>query len=244
MENLPKHNDFKESFVAFVDILGFDRRVRGIKKNGCGFDKVAQLLFSIKKTADNLSNGDNPLEDFQLTAISDSLIVSVPADNDVALSGILNILHKVQYDLIATPFRALLRGYITQGPVYHKDGLIFGKGYSDAYKGETSIIGSAPRIVLSPDLVKTAKEKADSYSGPEKMEAAIDLLTEDKSDGFYYIDYLNPELNKKFVNRESQLQSERQAISCFIKSSLQKHETDLKVLPKYKWLENYFKMSC
>ena len=192
-------------------------------------------------TADNLSNSGEILKGFKFTAISDSLIVSVPFKDPICTVGLLHLLHNIQYELLATSFQTLVRGYINRGPIYHKDGLLFGSGYSDAYKGE-GIIGNAPRIVLSPDVVKDAKRVIGNYSGKKKMISALDFLREDKSDGFYFIDYLKP-IGSQSALPKKQLIEERNLIIGFIKKNLSQFSGDYKVLPKYKWLENYFNIS-
>lgn len=150
----------------------------------------------------------------------------------------LQILHIIQYEMLATQFKTLVRGYITRGSVYHKHGLIFGPGYSDAFKGE-SLIGGAPRIVLDPMIVKDAKRVIESIENRRKLVTALDFLVEDPSDGFYFIDYLNPFGTSGSLSID-QLRQERESIKDFINNSLSKFEYDYKIKAKYKWLENYF----
>lgn len=239
-EKFPSHEDFEDSLVGFIDLLGFDRRVRAIK-NPTDFLKVEKLLHVIKVTADNLNNSKRILDGFKFTTISDSLIVLVPFKDPICTIGLLQLLHNIQYELVATSFQTLVRGYINRGPIYHKDGLLFGAGYSGAYKGE-GMIGNAPRIVLSPDVVKDAKRVIGNYSGKKKMSTVFDFLQEDKSDGFYFIDYLKP-VGSLSALPKKQLMEERNLIRDFIKDNLSKFNTDYQVLPKYKWLENYFNSS-
>ena len=49
MNNIPNHEDFKDSLVAFVDILGFDNKIREISKKD-DFFEIGKLLYAIKKT--------------------------------------------------------------------------------------------------------------------------------------------------------------------------------------------------
>lgn len=237
MNNLPDYGDYKDSLVAFIDILGFDKRARGIS-NREEFIDVGNLLYAMRETAEALSNAGDILAEYKFTAISDSIIVTVPFANKICTTGMLHILHKIQYDLLSTEFKTLVRGYITRGPVYHKNGLIFGPGYSDAYKGE-GLIGDAPRIVLDPCIVKNAKRVIESSRNREKFVTALDFLIEDSSDGFHFIDYLNPIGSQKDFPK-SQLDSERASIRKFIDDSVSEFENDCGVRAKYKWLENYF----
>jgi hypothetical protein len=237
---LTTYEDYEDSLVGFIDLLGFDQRARGIQ-NRADFLEVWELLNSIKATADNLTKSIGILNSFNVTAISDSLIVSVPFKDPICTYGMLYILHHLQYALVATSFQTLVRGFIDRGPIYHKDGLLFGAGYSDAYKGER-MIGYAPRIVLSPNVVKYGKYVINNYSGDQKKLSAFDFLQEDKSDGFYFIDYLKP-VGAQSVFSKKQIMEDRELIKKFIRDNLLKYDSDYSVLPKYKWLENYFNHS-
>lgn len=239
-ESFPNIVDFKDSLVAFIDVLGFDQRVRSIKDES-EFSEVGKLLYTINRTAQNISNGGGVLENYRVTAVSDSIIVTAPFSDPVCTTGMLHLLHNIQYELVATDFKTLLRGYICRGHVYHKDGLLFGSGYSNAYKGEKTI-GGAPRIVLAPQVVNDAIRVINQYSGKEKMVTALDFLQSDSCDGFYFVDYLKP-VGSQSVLPHNQLLEERAAIRSFIEKGLNVYREDYGVLPKYKWLENYFERS-
>lgn len=237
MNNLPKYDDFRDSLVAFIDILGFDKSVRNIS-NREEFFEIGKLLYATLETTNELSKAGDILEEYKFTAISDSIIVTVPFDNPTCTTGMLQILHNIQYEMLGTSFKTLVRGYITRGPVYHKNGLLFGAGYSDAYKGE-GMIGGAPRIVLDPKIVTDAKRVIESAPSTVGLVTTLDYLTEDKSDGFHFIDYLKPTGGQGTLPH-SQLIEERMLIKDFINESLLNFENQCKVRAKYKWLENYF----
>ena len=121
--------------------------------------------------------------------------------------------------------KTIIRGFISEGPIYHKEGIIFGAGYSTAYECER-LIGNAPRIVLAPDIIK-------------KLPNKLIFLKEDNTDGFYFIDYLNP-LSDTGVKHTTK---QRQSIDEFINQKLEEFTSNLKIYPKYRWLANYFASS-
>ena len=128
----PKFKDFKESIVAFVDILGFDNRARNIKTEE-DFTDISTLLFALQKFAKDFSQENDIFNEYELTAISDSLIVSVPYQNPISTYGLLTILHHFQYSILATSFKTLVRGFITKGKVYRNEiqlDLIVSNSYS------------------------------------------------------------------------------------------------------------------
>jgi len=226
----PEYENFVDSVVAFVDILGFDSRVRNIKAVA-EFSAVAKVVHTIYKAAKNLDEDYRWLRNIHATAISDSLIVTIPfSDPFHPLIAIVSMLRAVQY-IMLTEHQTLLRGFITSGPVYHKNNIIFGRGYSDAYKGEQNA-GHAPRIVFDPLLVEEAK----SANMDTSLENIFDYIIEDPSDGEHFVDYLRAG-GMGSTMQESIV--ERQWIRKFIQERLVS-EKDRKIIRKYKWLQNYF----
>jgi len=234
--NFPKYEEYLDCMVAFIDILGFDSRVRNIKSRE-DFFEVGKLLYTLKETAKGFSKENTILKNFQVTAISDSVIVTMPYHDPGCAMALITILHNFQYELIATSFETLTRGYITRGNVFHRDDIIFGLGYSEAYRKEREA-GHAPRIVVDPTIVKDGKEKVSRYKGKEKVDHIFNYITEDTCDGYYFIDYLKP-VGVQTVLPQEQLRQERMNIKQFLERNLLKHSENEKIYRKYKWLENY-----
>jgi len=237
MSELPDYDDFKDSLVAFVDVLGFDKRVRDISCRESFFE-LGKLLYATKATAEALSKSDDVLKGFNVTAISDSIIVTIPFNDPICTVGMLQVLHNIQYEMLGTDFKTLVRGHISRGKVYHKNGLIFGPGYSDAYKSEQKM-GGAPRIVLDSNIVSDAKLVIDSLPEGDKSITVFDYLKKDASDNSYFIDYLKPVGGTSALPRE-QLLSERESINDFINESITKYEGQPSVKEKYSWLREYY----
>src|SRR5713226_3296709 len=120
LSDLPEFAHFENSFVAFIDILGFTERVREIR-NEEDFQRVSRVLYILKKEAESYASAnDRILAYLQMTAISDSVIISIPYRSPIAAYLMVTIVHKLKYDLLALePLRTLIRGYIDNGPVYH-----------------------------------------------------------------------------------------------------------------------------
>lgn len=233
---LPEYELYQERIVGFIDILGFNQMIKAIK-NRSDFFKVAKLLYACKYMTDGFNKDKGLFKDFIFTAFSDSVVISVNYAGPIGILALLQILHQMQYELIATDFKTLLRGFINKGFVYHKDGIIFGPGYSCAYAGER-IIGGAPRIVVSPHIIDDVREKIESYPDTDNSETIFDFLLEDKSDGYYFIDYLKP-IGRQSDLPKIQLEKERQSIQDFIEQSIELHRDNYIVCAKYKWLKNY-----
>ncbi|MGL1904449.1 MAG: hypothetical protein OCC49_20115 [Fibrobacterales bacterium] len=227
----PEYTEFTKSIIAFVDILGFDSEISSIKSEK-DFKIIAKTLSSLKQNADAMNNSEY-FNKFEVTAISDSVIVSVPFDEPLALISMIHYLSHLQFGLIGRKDKMLLRGYVNVGMVYHKNGIVFGEGYSKAYAMESKI-DSAPRIVISPELIDTHSKPIETISS-NGIESIYDYLIEDPSDGLYYIDYLQPHGNEDYDIYRILLRIQK-----FIHEKLAMHVSQPRIYMKYKWLENYY----
>lgn len=234
---LPQFSNFKESFVAFIDILGFNNNVKNIKTKD-DFDKMARLIFAIKETANKYNQENDDLYGrFNIIAVSDSLIITVPYEDDAACFKIVELIRYIQYTLLVTNFKIILRGYLHRGPVYNKDGILFGQGYSTAYEREQEI-GGAPRIIVSPEVIKLA-ENAAKRDDSNKI-SIFERLRKDKDEHFY-IDYLIPygDAIDAHYPKFHQLR-DFLTVPRFIQDNIEKFQDSPKVLGKYIWLKEYF----
>ena len=238
--DFPKYEDFSDCMVAFIDILGFDSRVRDIRSQE-DFFEIGKLLFALNQTEKSFNDDKKYFEHLTITAISDSIIVSMPYHSPYCAMALITVIQKFQYDLIATSFQTLLRGYLTRGRVYHKDQIIFGKGYSDAYRKEKEI-GHAPRIVLDPQIIDDGKEKVFNYRGKEKVDHIFNYIIQDACDGYYFIDYLKP-VGLQIGVRKENLIEEREKVKLFIENNLKLYRNAEKIYRKYMWLKNYFSLT-
>ena len=228
----PKYEDFTDCMVAFIDILGFDSRVRSIKSKE-DFFEVGKLLFALKETEKSFNKNEDFFKNLTITAISDSIIITMPYHDPICAMAIITVIQKFQYDLIATSFETLLRGYLTRGNVYHKEQIIFGKGYSEAYRKEGKI-GHAPRIVIDPKIIEDGRTKVLNYKGKEKVDHIFNYLIEDSCDGYHFIDYLKPVRLQIGISRED-LIAERKVIKAFIENRLELFKDDEK-----EWFSLFF----
>ena len=138
--------DFKEKFVAFVDILGFKSMVEAAERGeGRPTAELLEILSSLERAKDKeFYVNDGPMIcpdssvvqkdlDFEITQISDCVIISA----EMSHAGIINLISHcwaIAFSLLRKG--VVLRGYITRGSVIHKGNLILGTGYQKAYQRE------------------------------------------------------------------------------------------------------------
>ncbi len=157
--------DIRESYVAFIDILGFKSMIdNDIEKVIIALDfieKYCQDYYKFSHTVD----GDDFAE-FVVTMFSDSIVISIDKDIDTSLLTLnlfIEFISSLQYELLMRGI--LIRGSITIGELYHKGNFVFGKGLIDAYIIESQI-AEYPRIVIDEKLVEfylSQKEMAGKW---------------------------------------------------------------------------------
>lgn len=236
----PKYADYKDSYIAFIDLLGFSRKVKAIRSES-EFLHITQLLSAIKHTADTLRDSDPMFRNLELLAVSDSIIVTAPYTSEYPIFKIVALILKLQSDLIGTDFRTLSRGYLTRGLVYHKDGIVFGPAYITAYTKE-KIIGHAPRVVVDLGIVAEMKRAELNTPSMEGLDTVFNYLREDTSDGCYFIDYFKPVSLIAGVSKENLVQ-ERAGIKQFVEDAIISNSNDDALLRKYMWMKNYLSVT-
>ncbi|MCX5822280.1 MAG: hypothetical protein NTY86_01920 [Deltaproteobacteria bacterium] len=238
--DIPKYKEYTDCMVAFIDILGFDSRVKNINSEE-DFFEIGKLLYALTETERGYNADKTIFKNLTVTAISDSIIITMPYHDPNCAMAITIVLKKFQYDLISTSFATLLRGYLTRRHVYHKDRIIFGKGYSEAYRKEREI-GHAPRIVFDPRIIDDGRQKVLNYKGKVKVDHVFNYLMRDASDGYYFIDYLKP-IGLQTAESRAQLIEERSTIKVFIENCLNLYKDNEKIIRKYEWLNNYISLT-
>jgi len=229
------YKDYRDSLVVFADVLGMGREILSI--DGEQSFKIAALVLQwLRGQARSWRSMDGWLRDLQATAVSDSLIISIPWQSEVGVSALIAAMHSFQYGLLWHG-RHLLRGYLARGRLYHKDEFVFGEGYIRAWKGEQGLKNGPPRIVLDPDLAAYALERG-ADKPPDGYDSAFEYLRQDPCDGLWFIDYLKPVGSRNKDSVES-LRTARENIREWIKRQQDIYQEDHHVNSKYHWLEQY-----
>src|ERR1700686_5154106 len=153
---------FKNRFVAFVDILGFQEIVQRMETTPKLFDTVRHALRTIrdqsnafgeyraekrevsKKRAARGKESSRPT-DIAMTAFSDCYVVSESEDVWRVLAGVQALGTRLLSQGI------LCRGGIVRGPAYHRNDILFGQAIVDAYKLEKDV-AKYPRILVTEEV--------------------------------------------------------------------------------------------
>ncbi|MDD4202293.1 MAG: hypothetical protein PHQ52_02385 [Candidatus Omnitrophica bacterium] len=238
LEKLKKlsYEEYEDRLICFVDIQGF---TNDVKKISCDedFKNILRLLFVLKETEKKHNAEHGLIKNFQMTTVSDSIIVSMPYKDQVSALALIISLQLIQYEILFS-FKKLIRGFFTRGRVYHKEDIIFGEGYCDSYEKEKKV-GCAPRIVIDPVIINDARAKINTEKKLGKLgnrDHVFNYLLNDERDDLFFVDYLKPIGEHQKGKREERAEVER-----FIEENRIKFKDDIKIFRKYSWLNDYFK---
>lgn len=140
---------FKDKFIAFIDVLGFSKFVADSQAGiGMPLPKLLELLNALGNGAERdrfekrgpaccpmAPYVDRNL-DFRVTQTSDCAIVSA----EISPAGVINLVDHCWSAVIQLLQSGIMcRGYIKRGQIYHTDKHFLGTGYEDAYHAERNV---------------------------------------------------------------------------------------------------------
>jgi hypothetical protein len=142
-----------EGIVIFLDALG----IKGIWER-LSYDDVTKKWDKVTGEFGLMEQSRQHLPlDIRYRALSDTIIITISSQNNIALETILNI----TFNLLLPPFiesiksRILLRGTVSYGEFYWSEKLIIGRAVDDAayYHARIDWIG----ISICPNILKKIK---------------------------------------------------------------------------------------
>lgn len=177
--------EFKDCYIAHLDILGFKALLKTPSDNLCEY--IASLFDRMqKKYHITVNSTGKHLVDPALVKqkiMSDSICFYVEASVPNALAGLIATCNYFQVRLSRQNDPVLVRGAIVRGNLYAEDDIVFGQGFVDAYLMEEKTT-KYPRIILTKALIKQCNcldEHGRDY---------IKQFTFDDDDAFVTVDYL------------------------------------------------------
>jgi hypothetical protein len=141
--------EFKEKFIAFIDILGFKQLVENAERGaGMPLPKILELAQKLGRAGKRQFYERYGPEacpaapyqqrdlDFCATQISDCVVLST----EISPAGVINLIHQSSSAVHALLNEGLLcRGYITRGMIYHTESQFIGTGYQKAVDKEKTV---------------------------------------------------------------------------------------------------------
>ena len=233
MKKLNEPNEYKNCYVAFLDMLGF-KKLCYEKIFDCGmikavFDDIDLLINTMNENVLNILIPESIIKEIDFGIMSDSVVISVPHDR-MGLIALLYLCCRIQTMLLSNGIS--IRGGIAQGEFYKLKNIMFGPAMVDAYVLETEAVN--PRVVISDDIIDELK-KSGVYQNKEHRTQLDLLIFCDKDDSKYFVNFFNI---LELVSISHNSYNKKQRIESVINDGL-KNE-DYKVRSKYTWLHNYF----
>jgi hypothetical protein len=226
---------YERRVFAFVDVLGFARLVEASEVDSTAREKIEKIVAA-----------DKAFEEFiALLSHNDFINGGFFSDSFILSSSEEGIIHAIRE--VAYLCRYLLslglpcRGAITVGALYHRNNVIIGPAFIEAYRMEQSV-AIYPRVVLDEDALRLwTKECGPDSSCPE----LLTLVKRDR-DGLNFLDIFDDRWSKSFeqwqeyVSMTDPVPTDHREFlakaSRTIELGLQSHQTNLGIGAKYFWL--------
>lgn len=172
-------SSYELRLIAFIDILGFKEIIKQSEIDPEKIEFISSILNYLKDW-ESQDKWDLKLveieEDAQykgvknfdirgktnVTAFSDSIVVSVKIDDNINEMASTLIVHLSHIGSLLLEKGVLIRGGLTVGNLIHDDnGTVFGQGMIDAYLLETKS-AKYPRIILSNKIIEALNYPIDN----------------------------------------------------------------------------------
>lgn len=233
-------DEYRPHLCAFVDILGFSEWVRSISATPEKLRQLLPVLQELKARTITKRHDDDKVchHDRKITAFSDSIVISYPVFGP-------NPTQSICMDLIWLARRLLEQGFLTRGAVaagnlYHRDGIVFGDAFLEAYRLEREI-AIHPRIIVQDEVLEAGKWLKDAPVFHSQLGDVDEPMSCDRdSDG---IRFLNP-LKTGFwsvdflTSPAAFLRTVREVILKQYREAEQKRQSS--ALVKLAWMANHF----
>jgi len=245
--------DYENSYVGFIDILGFKKHFIENKNN----DREILLTLLEKFSEQNGEYFDIETDDQRslrssALCFSDNIVFSRPAEFDK--NNAQDYFRKLIAFFRAASFFAhealskgyLIRGALAYGPFCQKNGIIIGMPLIEAAAHEK--IANYPRIILTPSFIEKFGGFSESGSFGRDREKTLQSfhLKKDEADGIMYFDYLrhyhelsNVGGDEGRKNLSLLVATMKQALSN-IELQIKVYVKDLYILAKLNWAKLYF----
>ena len=220
--------------MAFIDILGFSNLVIKSRTECQRVPWLIKILNAVKSNEGISLRFDKKLDlQMEFTAFSDCFVLSSRIPEDPVNAALQRITFICSLLLQAGLFA---RGAIVEGPIYHKNNIVFGPAMIKAYKNEQSI-SVYPRIVVSKKLVEIYNNEIKVPVLAKLINKWSQYLIRIDQDNQYYLDTLY------FIPhslRNADTRTVLKDIKVQICKNINENENDEAVLMKYEWFKNFF----
>lgn len=172
---------YRESVVAFIDVLGFADKISASTRDVQVFRAIQTMLKDTGSIARRLNSDgkmDDHLRSLRTQMFSDTVVISSDDLSEDAVTLVTKMAMLFQVNAILDGF--LLRGAIVVGSLYEDGDVMFGPAIVEAYGLER--LANWPRVVVGPSVL-------DYVTSDFLVKGRGDYLLQ-ADDGLFYLDYL------------------------------------------------------
>ena len=227
--------EYKEHFVAFLDILGFKSM---ITHSDC--NDIYGIFSEIHKRSNASMNYAgihiHAYEHIHHKILSDSVIVFIDASIEDSFPALLDICARLQISLADREQPILMRGGIAKGSLYYEDDIIYGEGLTNAYLLESNL-AKYPRVIFTGDTLAQGRQ-ITKYMFPDVEHVGFCSHFTEDDDMIFMIDYF-PRLSAWSVEKMKQYCDRL----LFLSETILNKSTDASLREKYIWLKKYIEKS-
>ena len=229
--------EYKECYVAFLDILGFKELINNSNCNVIHDIFQSVLNFEVRA----MMKSATVYKEIKYTIMSDSIIVYIETKYANGFVALADACSQIQMKLLQNNPPILLRGGIERGTLYHKDNILFGQGLTKAYLLENNA-ATYPRIIFTEELRQLGLANTDRLYVFDYN----NMFYRKDSDEFYYINFLN--MTNYILASNAKNREDVEKINNDFFDKLLEHvekilsaEINLSVRGKYLWLKKKIK---
>jgi hypothetical protein len=232
---------YQKRIIVFIDILGFTESIKKSNNDSLEVKRIHDTMHDLRDFF-ALSENDDEFKqagyDTQVLQISDSLIISKLVQEPGGLFSLLQDCSFAIHRLITFGF--LCRGIIKFGDLYHKDDMIFGQAFIDAYKAESKM--SLPIVKFDKELFELVDFfPGDANIGSEEWEKGFikkNLIQLNEQE--YFVDYFTD--FDSIIGEESGFEHYDKLRGVIVDGL--KLNKDSNAYLKYLWAANEFNRTC
>jgi len=246
---------YEKRLVAFIDILGFKEIVKQSEKDISKIELIYSVLDYLKNwevqekwdlrlveiEEDAQKRGVKNFdirEKTNITAFSDSIVVSVKVNNNINEMASTLIINLAYIGAILLEKGILFRGGLTVGKLIHiENGTVFGQGLIDSYKLESNNT-KYPRIILSDKLIKELNYPIETKRNRYPYHQYVDRF-DDGCVGFHQMIYYQVIESWTVITKEKLIESLNKVRKVIV-NGLDTTFENPDVFEKYKWLKEHY----
>ncbi|WP_447899148.1 hypothetical protein [Stenotrophomonas maltophilia] len=229
----------RQSFCAFLDVLGFSERISASYKDGSAdtllgsFHQIlAKSIAQLKETTDESM--------LYFKSFTDNVVLAHPAfsdDMESEFGFILWSINQYQFQMALQGF--FIRGGLAVGQLFIDDNSVYGAALLEAYRLESKSAVN-PIVVLCDKTMELVDEHLGYYAESSAPHLK-DVLK--GPDGRYFLNYLTECIvegsDQEYLDAESLRLHKQQ-----IESALKAHAELPTVFSKFSWLAAYHNYFC